>query len=278
MKRIFSIIVSLGLIVGAVAPTAAYAQSNEQSVRYVALGDSVSAGAGLPSLSGPSQEDELCDRSSQAYPYQVAAALGTTVTQLACSGAKVDEGVYGEQTIKDTDISPQLNRAFENGTPDIITITVGANDARWVQAIRDCYIWHCGSKFDVFKEKAYRADLRAELGWTLYKINEMSNGHPPRVLLSGYYSPFTTLDCTGDSRITSSEQKWLRDQSAMLNQAIRSVVPYFSFAEYVPIDFSGHELCAEDPWIQGTSDTAPFHPTAEGQSAIARAFVNALSE
>ncbi len=245
------------------------------SPTYVALGDSVAAGAGLPLFSNATAEDVLCKRSYQAYAYQIAARLNTSVTQLSCSGAKVDEGIYGIQNRSGTNIAPQLTTAFQNGTPDLMTVTIGANDARWTQFIRDCYVFRCGSKFDDVRAKVYRADLRIELYRMLYQINQMSGDQSPQVFLSGYYAPFSSQDCADSDRITLAERAWLNDQTVRLNQAIKSVVPYFSFAKYVPVNFSGHELCSSAPWIQGKVGVAPFHPTATGQTAIAQSFLSA---
>lgn len=271
MRRLGIIIIGIGLLLGTLAPSTARAVSS-----YVALGDSVAAGAGLPSFDTPTTEDELCDRSPYAYPYYVAAALGSSVTNFACSGAKIDEGIYDEQTRRGTDITPQLDRAFENGTPELITMTIGANDARWTQFIRDCYVWRCGSTFDNGRAKVYRTDIRIELYLTLQQISQRSSGAPPQVLLSGYYAPFPPEDCTEISQVTSTEQAWLSSQTTALNQAIQSVLPYFSFARYVPVNFAGHELCSADPWIQNRNDEAPFHPTITGQSAIAQSFLTQI--
>lgn len=246
------------------------------SPTYAALGDSVAAGAGLVSLSGATTTDETCDRSSQAYPYRVAAALETTVTHLACSGAKVDEGIYGTQTRRGVRLPAQLDVAFASGKPEIITATIGANDARWTQFIRQCYITRCGTRFDEARIKLYRADLRIELTRMLGQIQLESAGDPPRVYMSGYYDPFVNLNCIATNRITSDELAWLKAQTENLNQAIRSVTPLFSFVTYVPIDFSGHELCSTDPWVQGIDAAAPVHPTTAGQSAIAESFVRAI--
>lgn len=246
------------------------------SLVYVALGDSVASGAGLSEAANASAEDQVCDRSPQAYPYLIAQQLQTDVTHLACSGAKIDEGIYSEQRRSGTEIPVQLDRAFINGTPDVITMTIGANDVRWTSFIRQCYAVRCGSSIDEARAKIYRGDLRLELYRALNQIEQRSDTTPPRVLLSGYYDPFVNLDCVAVDRITMTEAAWLRQQSADLNQAIRSVVPYFDFVEYVPISFAGHELCAESSWIQGADGEAPFHPTAEGQAAIAEAFLNRL--
>src|SRR5882672_5758967 len=54
------------------------------NTRYVALGDSVAAGLGLPAISG---DDARCGRSALAYPALVAANLKLSLTNVACSGA-----------------------------------------------------------------------------------------------------------------------------------------------------------------------------------------------
>lgn len=273
MRRFTLLVITATLFLGTILAPVAGALPT--SPTYVALGDSVAAGSGLPIITWATSLDKKCERSSQSYPYQIAAQLQTTVTHLACRGAKVDEGIYGKQSRSGTRVAPQLETAFENGAPDLITATIGANDARWTQAIRKCYTRTCGSDFDDVRAKVYRADLRIELYRMLSEINQKSEGSPPQVLLSGYYTPFSGANCTDTRRISATEQAWLNDQTAKLNQAIQSVIPYFSFASYVPLDFSGHELCSSDPWVQGASSKAPLHPTAAGQTAIANAFIEA---
>ncbi|HET8884253.1 MAG TPA: SGNH/GDSL hydrolase family protein [Candidatus Saccharimonadales bacterium] len=251
-------------------------QTQTVSQAYVALGDSVAAGAGLAPPTNGTAQDAVCDRSRLAYPQLIAQERQTTVTNLACSGAKVDEGLYDQQDRNNTVVPAQIDRAFANGTPDLITITIGANDARWTQFIRDCYVFRCGSEFDDARAKVYRADLRVELYYALSQIEQLSGNNPPAVLLSGYYTPFADLSCVETNRVTTAEQTWLKGQRDQLNQAIQSVVPYFAFAQYVPLDFSGHELCSSDPWVQDIQDDAPFHPTADGQASIAQSFLTKL--
>lgn len=273
MKRWISSFVAASVIALVAFTPTSYAVT---SPHYVSMGDSVAAGAGLGTDSTASSEDITCDRSSQAYPHLIAASIGTSVNQLACSGAKVDEGIYDEQERDGLEITPQLDRAFSSGTPDIITMTIGANDARWVQFLRQCQITTCGTSFDNARAKAYRADLRIELYWTLYNIEYMSAGDPPTVLLNGYYAPFNDTICTGTERITAAERSWINARTADLNQAIYSVTQWFPNSQFVPIDFTDHELCSDSPWIQGLDDTAPFHPNATGQSFIAETNLRAL--
>ncbi|MEK7152643.1 MAG: SGNH/GDSL hydrolase family protein, partial [Patescibacteria group bacterium] len=247
-----------------------------ESNRYVALGDSVAAGAGLPPGVGITEE-QGCARSEQAYPYKVAASLGMSLEHLACSGAKVDEGLYGPQEVNGTAIEAQLDRAFAAGTPDLITVTIGANDARWSQFVSDCYTWRCGSHWDDARISAYLLDLRWELYLTLTNIQQRSDGTMPKVLFTGYFTPLSLAapNCNDTRNITTDEITWLNTQVAALNQQISDAVSWYGFATYVPIDFSGHELCTANSWIQGVQDPAPFHPTAAGQTAMARAILAA---
>jgi len=239
--------------------------------RYVALGDSVAAGLGLPQGIGV-PEEQACGRSEQAYPYQVAAAAGMYPEHLACSGAKADEGLYGPQTVGPNSLPPQLDRAFAAGTPDVITITIGANDARWTEFLGKCYQQRCGTYFDDAAIAVLLTDLRWELHRTLATIKHRSGTTPPQVILTGYFIPFNTanITCNDTRNFTVAEMNWMNAQVANLNQAIRNVTSWYGFADYAPVDFSGHELCSNDPWIQGLQDPAPFHPTAGGQAAMAR--------
>jgi lysophospholipase L1-like esterase len=239
---------------------------------YVALGDSVASGAGLGG-----NLNATCDRSSSAYPTLLASKLGTTVTNLACSGAKVDEGIYGNQKRDASTITPQLEAAFAGGTPDLITLTIGANDVRWANYLRDCYVFECGSALDKARAVVYRADLRYELSKALTIIQQRSNGTPPTVLVNGYYSPFSRTACSATEKITLKERLWINEQKGYLNDSLRTVTRSFSFAKYVPVDFGSHKVCSSNTWLQGPNATAPFHPNAAGQQAIANSNYRALS-
>jgi hypothetical protein len=49
----------------------------------------------------------------------------------------------------------------------------------------------------------------------------------------------------------------------------------FDFSSPQP-DFTGHQLCTPQPYVQGLGAAAPFHPTVLGQLAIALADQAAL--
>lgn len=258
MKRL-AIIALLTLGLSTIVSTTTFAANGS----YVALGDSIAAGAGL------STADPVCDRSPQAYPYEVATSTGLTLSHYACTGAKADEGIYDEQETALAVLPAQLDQAYANGTPELITLTIGANDSRWTQFIRQCYYIRCGYSLDTARFNAYLIDLKLELNIIMAKVHTLSDGTPPQVIVTGYYNPISTTPCTDTNGITAQEAAWLSERVDRLNSAISGTVANYSYTQFAPVDFTGHELCSDDSWVQGPSSPRPFHPTAEGQQAIA---------
>lgn len=281
MKKIFR---RMGVgIVGAVfafttllAPVAAQDVSVPERT-YVALGDSVAAGAGLPTdTNKTSGVDQLCGRSTNAYPHLVAAEAGMMLQHTACSGAKVND-LYNSQDVNGANLAPQLEAAFANGTPDVISMTIGANDVQWVHFLRQCYLVACGGDASSLAAKVARGYMRVELFWALSRIEQLSNGNPPQVYLTGYFVPYSDAVCADTQGIDPIEKDWLNTQSHYLSRAVESVTEWFSFAHYVPMDFTGHEVCSADPWIQNLQEPTPYHPTVGGHQAIAEAVRRALA-
>ncbi len=264
MKR-FTIIALLTLGTSILFSMPTFAASNG----YAALGDSVAAGAGL------SVTSSTCDRSTEAYPYIVAQSTGLALSHLACTGAKADEGIYGIQERDSVSIPAQLDQAYSSGAPSLITLTIGANDTRWTQFIRQCYYIPCGYSIDTARFNAYLVDLKLELNVIMAKIHSLSNGRAPQVIVTGYYEPLAMTPCASTEGITANEASWLAARSSSLNAAISGTVAKYSFAEFAPVSFAGHELCSTDSWIQGPSGSMPFHPTAAGQHAIATSVLSA---
>lgn len=248
-----------------------------QSGRYVALGDSVAAGAGLPASSGSSDQPAICGQSTQAYPYVVAAELDITVAHIACSGARVGDLVTEQDVDEGEDIAAQLPRAFTDGNPALITVTAGANDIRWNSFLRACYrLDACDSTAATRISNAYIYALKAKLYYVLYNIQFRSGGTPPTVILTGYYTPLSPACAEVQNDISGDEISWINRQTAKLNRTIERTASRFNFAYFAPVSFKGHELCSPEPWVQSPEDPAPFHPTARGQQAIAASVVETI--
>ena len=56
--------------------------------------------------------------------------------------------------------------------------------------------------------------------------------------------------------------------SVHANAVLAKGATEFGFLAPQP-DFTGHQLCTSQPYVQWFGDPAPFHPTALGQLAIA---------
>jgi len=240
---------------------------------YVALGDSVAAGLGLPTDS----DSSACNRTNESYPQVVAKTLDMNVTNLACSGATILDGVLGSQTVNQLALPSQIHQLLALPRPALISLTVGANDVNWTSFIRQCYLGTCGSDSDTAGVQAKLTDVASNLKMTLDQLQAHYNSVAPHVVVTGYYQvmPATPATCSDLQGVDASEMAWVRDQQTALSNTIKDVVGNYHFAAFAPIDFSRHELCSGDPWVQGLNDKAPYHPTAEGQNAIAKQVIAA---
>jgi lysophospholipase L1-like esterase len=201
------------------------------------------------------------------------------MTNLACSGAKLTNGILQSQEINKLSLTPQLDKMFEKVKPDIITITIGANDARWTEIITKCYLSTCGDTQDLVSIKQSLATISDNLHSTLQKIEQQYPKNPPKVFVTGYYQVFpetVPAKCSDLQNISENEIKQGRTLLASLSQTIQATTNNFDNVEFIAIDFSGHELCSQDPWVQGLNAKAPYHPNAMGQKAIAEQISSAI--
>jgi len=246
---------------------------------YAALGDSVAAGLGLPLSSPPNYNDMQCGRSPQGYPAQVAKALGKTLLNVSCSGATAGDLVT-KQGVSGPNIPSQISQAYANGAPGVISITAGANDMQWATIIKKCYATDCGTATDTTLVNAALVALQAKLYAVFGDISLRSVGTtPPKVLITGYYNPLSA-QCANiaPQQLNADEVVWATSVSNALNQTIKDVATKFSYATYVPIDFTGHDLCSANSWVQSAQEAAPVHPNAAGQAAIAQAVIQAAGK
>ncbi len=278
-----SIIIVLAVLLApvfSVVTTFAYGLQSGTNT-YVALGDSVAAGAGLP-VTDPSTEAKACGRSAQAYPTLVAAGAHMSLNDLACGGATVNAGITGPQTTNGVTVPSQLDRAFQQGVPKLITISVGTNDVNWSNVINKCYTSiTCGSWQDTRDAAKLEYQYYKNLHALLEQIKTRSAGSvKPHVMLVGYYKPVSNQQpvCGNTAPLTSDEISWIRGQETIINGVMQANALQYNFVDYVSVDFTGHELCAPEPWVQGLGDKAAFHPNVLGQAAISRAILHKLGQ
>ena len=101
----------------------------------VGLGDSYSSGEGNPPFfAGTDGPSDYCHRSPAAYPEVLGAMFGTTPLFYACSGAVTSNITT---TFHDTE-PPQITRPGVDATADLVTMTIGGNDAGFSDVLKAC--------------------------------------------------------------------------------------------------------------------------------------------
>jgi len=292
------------LVVGLVA-AAAGAGGAPAPFTYVALGDSFSSGEGVAPYFSPSTT--RCDRSTRAYAtwvrprgfpatvYALAsggAAPGAdnrygsdanvrtagsfTWSFWACSGAKARQALSGATALEDA---------------DLVTITIGGNDAGYVDVLVQCGLSRCNTP--AFRsQRAARIDALQPTLEATYRAIAAEAPHA-RILVLGYAQPFPATraeqSCVG-LRLFAGEQDMLRALGARLNgmigRAVADVAETGVNIDFVPVAarFAGHEVCGrKGPWLTGIKvsrtgfglDPGSFHPNVKGQRDGYAAAVNA---
>lgn len=108
---------------------------NAPARSYVAMGDSYSSGEGappfFPGTDGPS---DYCHRSTRAYSQAIGAHYGLTPKFYACSGA-VTQNITSSFHQGEP---PQITGDGVDNTLDLLTLTIGGNDAGFADTLKAC--------------------------------------------------------------------------------------------------------------------------------------------
>lgn len=261
------------------APAPVSPATPQTSQAYVALGDSVAAGVGLPTaapLAAGMAAQSACGRTAEAYPNEVARAMGLPLIHAACSGATVRD-LYTPQLSGLALLPAQLNIAFTGGTPRIMTITAGANDVFWEQFLRTCAsTLNCANAAGTELANSRLQTVQARLIYAFDQINLRSGNRPPTVVVTGYYNPVSPACTSVRPSVSAEEVRWMTAAVDALNQTIRQTAARYPFVRFAPVDFTGHDICSAQPWVQGLESARPIHPTTEGQRVIARSVLTTL--
>jgi lysophospholipase L1-like esterase len=247
--------------------------------RYVALGDSFTAGPLVPTT----DVADGCFRSDGNYPSLVADRLDVDrLVDVSCSGADTQDLTGRQHTVGAASVRPQLT-ALTPGT-DLVTLGIGGNDfGVFGTLVRSCTR---SGRSDDRAPCAQGADLLPRLDRTEERVvealREIERRAPDaRVLLVGYLRlapeegrcpqlPFTRADYAYADRVTRA-----------LNEALAGA------AERTGVEFvdmyaasEGHDICADEPWVNGVQTdrnaALAYHPFAEGMAAVADELVQRL--
>ncbi|MDL9978329.1 GDSL-type esterase/lipase family protein [Microbacterium sp. ASV49] len=264
------------LVGGAPAPVLRPVPTNPADVvqRVVVVGDSTAAGLGNQPLPKGTEEDKACGRSRDAFAVDLALVNGWTVTNLACSGATIREGLLDSQSVGDRTIPAQLKDP-EVAKAQVVIVSIGANDVQWTSMLELCAI--SASCSDNAEQAFFQQQLATFSSDYLQLLDQLQllPSHPA-VVINLYYDPVPgSVDCLKQQHITPDKQASLQADLAALNMILGRGAKAADFAVAAP-DFTGHGVCTSFPYVQGVNGAAPFHPTSSGQLAIALAVEHAL--
>ncbi|MGH3888032.1 MAG: SGNH/GDSL hydrolase family protein [Pseudonocardiaceae bacterium] len=273
---------------GAVQPTAA-AQTAGYPAHYVALGDSYTAGPGIPV---PRIDPIGCGRSTRNYPALVAEALGIRdYTDVSCSGARTDNMTDPQPVPLGTN-PPQ----FDALTPDtdLVTVTISGNDIGFSDIASTC------ARLSATDPLGNPCERQATAGGTdrygqriadaapkVARVLEGIRQRSPRatVLLVGYLRILPpAVGCYPIIPIARGDVPYLdgvqQQLAAMLAEQAGNHGAVFvdSYAGSL-----GHDVCQPPgvKWVEGvvlTSPAAPLHPNAAGMLAVAAFTLDTLLE
>jgi hypothetical protein len=233
--------------------------------------------------------------------------IGATFTQLGCTGSSFTNGIEwpnvnpddhktrGPAQFGNWDAKRDLNPRYDAAEPDVVLLTMGADDMHFVDVVIDCvvsYHQRCipSNPGPVVQKEfldslgRFPANLRMLLQWIHRRGDVLSPTHAPKVVVTDYYDPFPPVGerCPDTLDLSVEQLSYLDGLLKRMDSTIRDVVQSFGSKDVALVElhgaFRGHSWCSSDPWAYGLSieshghygNPAPFHPTPVGQLRIAR--------
>lgn len=257
--------------------------------RYVALGDSYTAAPFVPET----ERETGCLRSSGSYPRLVTEAIGPAEAEdVSCTGADATAMIGAQPTITGGVNLPQFD-ALDRRT-DLVTIGLGGNDFGVFSRMLEGCLQRAdeapdGAPCREAQQQGGEDALLAALEETEERLVSVLRGvrdraaPEARVLLVGY-PVLVPEDGTCPDRLPLAEgdYDYVRTVNLALNDALEGAARATG-TTFVDVGAAseGHDICAEDPWVNGEDDdedrALAFHPFAAEQQAVAGLVLQALA-
>ena len=278
-------------LLAALAPRPAGAGSSPAERNdYVALGDSYTAGPGIPNQT---PESGGCGRSDHNYPHLVAAGLGVArFTDVSCGSATTAHMVESQPLPGGLTNGPQL-AALSAGV-DLVTLGIGGNDIGFGEIILTCASRSLLLPVTAPCRRHYTRDgdeLGDRIAATAPKVAAVlaairERAPAARILVVGYpvILPAAGPGCWPLVPIAVGDVAWLRAVQGRLNAMLADQAAAAG-ATFVDTYSSsvGHDVCRLPgrKWVEGfvpTAPASPVHPNALGMANSARQVLAAVEE
>ena len=252
--------------------------------RYVALGDSYSAGPLIPTtdLAGG------CARSDHDYPSLVARRLHVrTFVDVTCSGATTADVTGHQHPLPGSRVPPQLRAV--TGSTDLVTIGIGGNDLdlfgtlvntctrlRSADPTGDPCTRRFGGRHVLSSEvRTIGARVRGALAAIRHKAPHAT------VLLVGYLRLVPDRGTCAALPLAAGDYAFGRAVSSTLAASMRRAARRAGvrFVDMYAASH-GHDVCSPHPWVNGAvtdrQRALAYHPLLSGMQADARGVLSVV--
>ena len=263
-----------------------------------------------------------CHVSPDAYGNVVARTLHARFTTFACTGASYTNGIIGPEVsaglLTTTTLRPaefgdwanqrDLNPAYDTARPDLVLITLGADDLEFTHVVQDCVTNAIAHSLGAEALRCtttnpgptITTDFTANLAGLGPHYQALINAvqargraarRVPKIVFTTYHDPLPigSITCPDVALLDPTQVAYLRTLVPSLDTTIRSTInrlhaPGVAVADtskaMVAANGTNHRWCSPQPWAYGLSiftvtdprsltSQAPFHPTPDGQRRYA---------
>ena len=266
---------------------------------YVALGDSYTAGPGIPDQTGTPTG---CGRSDRNYPSLVAESLGFKASDfrdMSCSGATIDD-LSGSQSTDDGTNPAQLS-ALSSSTR-LVTVGIGGNDIGFSELVKQCtrsgILYYATGSGKYTGDKApcrgqyvsgdtneIQQRIRTAGTRLADALKDVKQRAPQaRVYIVGYPAilPSQGSDCGIAMGLAPGDVTFLNHEVQQLNATLkqRAQAAGAGYVDsYTPS--VGHDACSapQTRWIEPfvpLTPAAPVHPNERGERGMADAVLRTV--
>lgn len=273
---------------------------------YYALGDSYSAGEGVPAPKDPYFDDGTtnCHRSSSAYgklllkDTNLPVILETKSDYFQACTSAVMVNVTSQAQKEKNVTTPQMSAIPYSNVPTLVTMSIGGNDAKFADHVKSLFLLQEPPPYVPNGDANYQAiltQMRSDISGQSNKLKDtyasiLKSHSNVKLMIVGYPS----LTANKDSKIPGAlygNQKDLYQVAQLLDSTVASAVAetaktypgriFYVSAMASGSPFSGHELGTADPFINGFSlfnIDYSYHPNKSGQAAYEQLVAKAIKE
>jgi lysophospholipase L1-like esterase len=241
--------------------------------RYVALGDSAVAGAGIGRTSPP------CFNSDRGYAALVADRLGVEdFVDASCIGATTHDVLAAHTADTGEIVPPQIDDVTRD--TDVVTISIGGNDGDYVPLLfSSCYSLQNSEKACRTAVDQPRATLDRTRQGIVRVLEAVRKKAPDALVIAVGYLPIMPDSGRCDPDVVRISPRDLSDAAAAerrVTETMRAAAQQVG-VRYVDMRrlARGHDACAgdQDAWVSGHTakpgDGTFLHPRAKGAAAVA---------